>query len=120
MAQSYANLGLYDKAIDYCEQAIALDSLCTDIYYLLAHIAEEKNQIDQAKKYLKRIIYLDQGAIAAYLDLSALYQTEGDTPRAKKMFGIAIELLQALPLNNVIRHRKNIKVADLLQQISNQ
>jgi chemotaxis protein methyltransferase CheR len=117
IAQTYANLGQYQKAINYCQQAIAIDSMSIDIYYLLAQIAEAQSNLSQAKEYLKRVIYIDENAIAAYLDLGTIYKIEGDSRRAQKMFGIAINLLKALSPDTIIQYRGQAKVAELLEQI---
>ncbi|MEE3719498.1 CheR family methyltransferase [Tumidithrix elongata RA019] len=117
MAQTYANLGQYEPAIAYCKQAIALNSMSMDIYHLLAHIAEEQGNLSQAKEYLKRTIYIDETAIAAYLDLGSIYKKEGDDRRAKKMFAVATELLEALPPDSTIQYRDKAKVSELLQQV---
>jgi chemotaxis protein methyltransferase CheR len=101
----------------YCELAIAIDSMSTDVYHLLAHIAEGQNNLSLAKEYLKRIIYIDENAIAAYLDLGSIYKMEADRRRARKMFDTAIELLKELPPDASIPYRGNVKVAELLEQV---
>ncbi len=117
IAQAYANLGQYKKAMYYCEQAIALNSMSTDVYHLLAHIAEDQSHLSQAKEYLKRIIYIDQNAIAAYLDLGSIYKLEADNRRAKQMFDTAIELLKKLSPDTTVQYRGKVKVAELLGQV---
>lgn len=117
IAQTYANLGQYQQAVNYCQRAIALDSMSIDIYYLLAQISEAQSNLSQAKEYLKRVIYIDQNAIAAYLDLGNIYKIEGDGRRAEKMFSNAIDLLKALSPDTTIQYRGQAKVSELLAQI---
>ncbi|AFY74179.1 methylase of chemotaxis methyl-accepting protein [Synechococcus sp. PCC 7502] len=117
IAQTHANLGKYQEAISYCQQAIALDSMSIDIYYLLSHIAEAQNNLSQAKEYLKRIMYIDETAIAAYLDLGNIYKIEGDDRRAKKMFNHATKLLQELT-TDTIQYRGEVAVSELLEQVN--
>lgn len=69
---------------------------------LLAEIAEEKGDIEQAKTLLRKIIYLVPLSIAAYLELGSLYKKEGARERAKKMQETALELLEKLPSNAAI------------------
>lgn len=118
IAQAYANLGQYKKAMYYCEQAITLNSMSTDVYHLLVHIAEDQSNLSLAKEYLKRIIYIDENAIAAYLDLGSIYKLEADSRRAKQMFDTAIELLNKLSPETKVEYRGKVKVAELLGQIS--
>jgi chemotaxis protein methyltransferase CheR len=101
----------------YCEQAIALNSMSTDIYHLLAHIAKHQSNLSQAKEYLKRIIYIDETAISAYLDLGAIYRMEADSRRARKMFDTAIELLKKLPPHASVQYRGKVKASELLEQV---
>jgi chemotaxis protein methyltransferase CheR len=101
----------------YCEQAIALNSMSTYIYHLLAHIAKHQSNLSQAKEYLKRIIYIDETAISAYLDLGAIYKMEADSRRARKMFDTAIELLKKLPPHASVQYRGKVKASELLEQV---
>jgi chemotaxis protein methyltransferase CheR len=49
------------------------------------------------------VIYIDENAIAAYLDLGTIYKIEGDQQRAQKMFSTAIDLLKALTPDTTIQ-----------------
>ena len=53
LAKIYANLGKYELAINYCQQAISVDSFSVFPYHLLAHIAEEQGDVETAKNLLK-------------------------------------------------------------------
>ena len=101
-AQAYANLGRHDEATQRCRQAIAVDSFAPIPYSLLAHIAEEQGDSEEAKNLLKKVIYLAPSFIPAYLELGALYGKEGDVARAQKMSATALELLKALTPNAVV------------------
>ena len=96
-ARIYANAGDYEKAENACRMAIRGNAPSAEPYFLLAHIAEARGDDEEAKSCLKKVIYLDPACIAAYLEISGLYEKENDLPRAKKMRSTAIELLQSLP-----------------------
>jgi chemotaxis protein methyltransferase CheR len=96
-ARIYANSGDYEKAETACRLAIKGDPLSAEPYFLLAHIAEAKGDDEEANKCLKKVIYLDPACIAAYLEISGLYEKENDLPRAKKMRITAMELLRSQP-----------------------
>ncbi|MBV9468122.1 MAG: tetratricopeptide repeat protein [Abitibacteriaceae bacterium] len=113
-AQAYANLGQHVKAAVYCRQAITLDSFAPAPYHLLAHIVEEQGQADEAKNLLKKVIYLAPSYVAAYIDLGALYQREGDMPRARQMRKTARELLQKMPPQEVVEACDGLTAATIL------
>lgn len=117
MAQAFANLGECDQAIRCCQQALKVDYLSVKPYYLLAHIAEEQRDIEKAKNYFKKIIYLAPSSIAAYLELGSLYEREDDTNRAKKMRDAAFELLKELPPHVLVEHQGRMTAAELIFQL---
>jgi chemotaxis protein methyltransferase CheR len=69
---------------------------------LLAHIAEEQGNSEDAKALLKKVIYLAPSFAPAYLELGALYGKEGDTARAHKMRATAVRLLQDMAPDAVV------------------
>ncbi len=117
LARSHANLGDYNRAIYYCQQALQIDAIAVAPYYLLAHIAEEQGNIDKAKTLFKRIIYLEPNSIFAYLELGSIYDKEGNYNRAVKMRTTALELLQELPRDRTLDPDSRLTVADLIQQV---
>lgn len=118
MAQAYANLGQHSKAVYYCQQAIAIDSLAVQPYHLLAHIAEEKQDIEKAKIFLRTIIYLAPSSVSAYLELAAIYEKEGNTNRAKKMLATALELLKQLPSSAMVEQQSSVTAGELLEYVN--
>lgn len=118
MAQAYANLGQHSKAVYYCQQAIAIDSLAVQPYHLLAHIAEEKQDLEKAKIFLRTIIYLAPSSVSAYLELAAIYEKEGNTNRAKKMLATALELLKQLPSSAMVEQQSSVTAGELLEYVN--
>lgn len=117
MAQIYADMGKYEEARDYCQQALQIDSFIIYPYYLLAQIAEETGNISEAKRILKQIIYLDRNFVAAYLDLSQIYRQEGDNQRAIKMQQAALDILKNLPPDTKISEKDNLTANQLIRQL---
>lgn len=117
MAQIYADMGKYDEAKDYCQQALQIDSLTISPYYLLAQIAEETGNRSEAKKILKQIIYLERDFVAAYLDLSQIYRQEGNRQRALKMQQAALDILKKLPPDTQISVRDNLTTSQLIKEL---
>jgi len=117
LAQLYANLGKYERATFYCHQAIEINSASVEPFYLLVNIAEEQGDIEGAKIFLKRIIYLCPQEIPAYIELSSLYASEKNMLRAKKMKNIALELLKKLPADDIVEYKGGIKVNKLIEYL---
>jgi chemotaxis protein methyltransferase CheR len=97
MAQAHANLGRYDDAQRYARKAIEADRLAFAPFYLLAHVAELQGDIDEAKKLLNKVIYLEPSFVAAYLDLGALHEREGNDAKALTAHRTALALVRKLP-----------------------
>lgn len=96
-AHAYANLGRYEEAAVCCGQYLQEWPFAAEPYELLAFLAEEQGEAEEAKELLKKALYLDPASTTAYVELAALYAREGDVARARKMRGTALELLQQLP-----------------------
>jgi chemotaxis protein methyltransferase CheR len=118
-AQAYANQGHLDLASAACEQSCRLNSDCLEPLYLLAQIAEEQNDLKQAKTLLRKILYLDTTAVAAYIDLGTLYVNEGEIDRAQKMFQTAWDILQSLPVDQPLQYRGAVSVRSLQNHVKN-
>ena len=96
-AQTHADLGRYQDAIDCCELLLKEFPFTHEPYELMASIAQEQKRYDEAKLLLKKALYLAPASPVAYLELGALYRSEGDLVRARKMYATALELLLHLP-----------------------
>jgi chemotaxis protein methyltransferase CheR len=101
-AQTLANIGSYAAAQKACEAAIAACPFAVEPCYLLANIAEETGDIEGAKVFLKRAIYLDPNTLPAYLELADLYDRTQDSARAVKTRRHALSLLSQLPPTQLV------------------
>ncbi len=101
-AHAYANMGSYEQAKQLCQQALQRQPLNVEIYYLLAQIAEDQNELETTKDYLRKIIYLDHSFVKAYLDLAIIYERERQPEKTQKMRSHALELLTKLPPDMVL------------------
>ncbi|MBD2424861.1 CheR family methyltransferase [Phormidium sp. FACHB-1136] len=101
-AQAYANMGHYDQAKQLCQQVLQRQPMNVEIYYLLAQIAEDQNELEIAKNHLRKITYLDHGFVNAYLDLAIIYERERQPEKAQKMRSHALDLLSKLPPDTVL------------------
>ncbi|MEI6427134.1 MAG: CheR family methyltransferase [Pseudanabaena sp. ELA607] len=101
-ALAHANLGELKPAYEHCEEVIKLEPNSPKIYYLMAHIADEMGKYDEVKQLLKKAIYLDLYFVAAYLALGDMYGRESDRDRALKMYRSTIDILKALPSQEMV------------------
>lgn len=97
-----ANLGHYAQAIEHCERLIEEQPFAFAPYELLASIAQEQGQTDEAKRLLKKAIYLSPVSPHLYMEIGAIYRNEGDIPRASRMESTALDLLRHLPPDELI------------------
>lgn len=102
-AWRYANQGQRDRAEKSCGEMVARHPLVAEPHYLLAMLAQEREDFAEARELLKKVIYLDHSFVAAYLDLGDLYAREGDDARARKMRATARDLLKALPGDDPVK-----------------
>jgi chemotaxis protein methyltransferase CheR len=110
-AHAYANIGGYDQAKYLCQQVLQRQPLSVDMYYLLAQIAEDQNELDITKDYLRKIIYLDSSFVKAYLDLATIYEREKQLDKTKKMHSHALDILAKLPPDSVLDSHSGTTVA---------
>jgi chemotaxis protein methyltransferase CheR len=96
-AHAYANSGLYDQAKQLCYEVLSRQPLSVDMYYLLAQIAEDQNDLNATKEHLRKIIYLDASHVRAHLDLASVYEREKQPEKSQKMRNQALILLGNLP-----------------------
>jgi tetratricopeptide (TPR) repeat protein len=92
-AQAQANLGQLDEAEACCQAALAISSFEALPYQVLARTAGERGEDERAKTLLKKVIYLNPDSVRAYLELSAIYEREGDAARAAQMTRAALGVL---------------------------
>lgn len=116
-ARQLANKGSYTHARKACESAIAARPFAVEPCYLLANIAEETGDLEGAKVFLKRAIYLDPQAIPAYLELADLYTKTQDTDRANKTRRTALSVLNQLPLHQSLPACNGVTVGKLCDRI---
>ena len=112
-----ANRGARDAAEKTCLKVTAVAPFDPRPYYLLAQLAQERGEVEDAKVFLKKIIYLDRSFIAAYLELGALYECEGNAERSRKMHQTAQSELKTLPPGTVLSLYGDSTAAEMLRYV---
>lgn len=116
-AHAYANIGGYDRAKQLCQQVLQRQPLNVDMYYLLAQIAEDQNELEITKNYLRKIIYLDSNFVKAYLDLATIYEREKQPEKTQKMQSYALDILGKLPPDTVLDPHSGTTVAQWTEHL---
>ena len=91
---TYAERGLYEKAIGFYEQALSLNAKIATLHYLVADTLLKTSNADttRAEKYLKRAVELDPNLAAAYLTWGRLYVRANRYPEAAPLLQRAVSL----------------------------
>ena len=91
---TYAERSMYEKAIGFYEQAIALNAQLAPLHYLIAETMLKMSNADTTRieKYLKRAIELDPTLAGAYLTWGRLYVRANRHSEAAPLFERAVSL----------------------------
>lgn len=116
-AWALADRGLASEAEAACAQAIAAAPFDPWPYYLQAQLAQEAGRPLQARQWLKKVIYLDPKLVSAYLELSALFEQDGEPGRARQMLETARRELRSMPADAAIQPYAETSAADLLAYV---
>lgn len=96
-AQALADRGDYEAAENACHEALDADLLQPAPHFLLAQLAQLRDDYREAEAQLNQTLYLAPDHIAAYLELAALLERAGQPERAQAHLRTARDLLQRLP-----------------------
>lgn len=96
-ARKLADRGEYELAEQKCRESLALDPLAAAPYYLLAQLAQFRNDFEQAKACLDKAIYLEPRCVYAHLELAALHERAGNIPQAHALRQAALGIARSMP-----------------------
>ena len=119
-ANSDADAGNYERAIQNCQKAMDLSPASPLPHFLLAQIDESRNLVGQAIDSLKKVLYLDPGFVPAYIELGQIYQRENDFRQAGKLLNAAQEILKDLPFETPVPPYTDMIAGELLQHVEKQ
>ncbi len=101
LGMTYSERGAYEKAIDFYQQAIALNGQLAALHYLVAEtiLKSEAADTTRAEKYLRRATELDPNLAPAYLTWGRLYlranRYDEAAPLLERAVSLQPELLEA-------------------------
>ncbi len=120
LGQACANLGDWDKAEHWCREAIYVDKLALDAYYILALVLQHQGQVDAAIQMMRKVVYIDRHNVLGHFGLADLYHTKDQLPQALKSLDNAGRLLEGWPENEFIPGSGGITVSSLRDAIVRQ
>ena len=120
--RSLANLGKLKESAAICEQAIFNDKLNPKLYYLLAVILQEHNQVNESIIALKRVIYLDPDFVLSYYTLGNIYYRIGNSISANKCFTNVLSIINRVDAETIIPESEGLtagRLKDIVSQTIN-
>jgi chemotaxis protein methyltransferase CheR len=91
----YADKGAWESAAKCCEQLLKKDNLNSAVHFYQGLVLEQMKRPNEAKKSMRRAIYLDRGFVLAHYYLGLCLQSCGDSRQAARSFENALELLRS-------------------------
>lgn len=119
LARVCANQGKLNEALEWCEKAICADKLEPGLYYLLATILQEQDQVEEAIVALKRALYLDQNFVLAYFALGNITMQQGNSLESEKHYRNALTLLNKYAQEDILPESEGITAGRLSEIIVN-
>lgn len=120
LGQACANLGNWQEAEQWCQQAIEHNKLNLDSYYTLALVLQHQGKIDQAVENMKKVVYIDHNYILGHYGLANLYYESNQLRQAQKALENAFRLLQDKPDDGTIPGSQGITFGRLRSAIISQ
>jgi len=120
LGQVYANLGHWQEAEGWCQEAIHLDRLAIDAYYTLALVLQHQGRLDAALEAMRKVVYIDRHSILGHFGLADLYHSRGEWPQAFKALDNARRLLDVRSPDQVLPGSGGITAARLRETVVRQ
>ena len=117
MARIYANQGKLDEALVWCERAIAANRLNAGGYYLFATIQEERGEVGEAIKALRRALYLEPDFVLAHFALGSLSRRQGKQSEAEKHFANMLWLLSSYQQDDILPESDGLTAGRLMEMM---
>ncbi|MFQ3574067.1 MAG: CheR family methyltransferase [Thermodesulfovibrionales bacterium] len=109
-----ANMGRFDEAERLLLDIVRIDNLNIDTYLLLASIAEERGDFQNAEYAIKKVIYINPNHPVAYFRLGNLMLKLGRRHDARKAFESALSILKTLDSNDVLHGAEDLNTQRLV------
>ena len=115
LGKSYANLGQWEEARYWCQNALKLDSLLAESYYILSLINDHEEHVDEAIDLAKKAVYLERNSPLYHFSLAMIYKGAGQTESAKRACRNTIKILEKQIPTDVVPDTGGTTVRHLLE-----
>ncbi|MGR3218869.1 MAG: CheR family methyltransferase [Candidatus Anammoxibacter sp.] len=117
LAQSYANKGEPDQALEWSNKAISIDKMNPACHYLNATILQEQGRTVEVANALKRAIYLNNDFILAHFMIGNIFSQQGKQKQSDKHFKNALLLLSACEPGDILPYSEGMTAGRLTETI---
>jgi chemotaxis protein methyltransferase CheR len=113
-----ANQGRFAEALDWSDRVVAADKLNPGGHYLRATILLEQGALDEARRALQNVLFLNREFVLAHFALGNLARTAGKFPEAQKHFANALHCLRGRNPDAILPESDGITVGRLTEIIA--
>lgn len=117
LARACANQGKLDEAAAWCEKAIAADKLNALYYYLQATIDQELGRPEEAKRLLRRAIFLEPDFALAHFMMGNISLSQNKIAEAEKHYTNVLRLLDKCEAGELLAEGEGLTVGWLREMI---
>jgi chemotaxis protein methyltransferase CheR len=110
-----ANEGRYEQALEACMQALAIDDLRPEVYFLRGLICELQNDLEGALSEYRKALLLDMEFIMAHYNLSKVFWRLGRPRDTRRELNNTIRLLEKTADEAIIPHSGGLSRAVFLE-----
>ncbi|HXV19940.1 MAG TPA: CheR family methyltransferase [Desulfuromonadales bacterium] len=110
-----ANEGFYEQALDVCTQALAVDDLRPEVYFLRGLICELQNDLEGAVSEYRKALLLDMEFIMPHYNLSKVFWRLGRPRDARRELNNTVRLLEKTADEAIIPHSGGLSRAVFLE-----
>jgi len=107
--------GASDEALEAADKAIKIDPLQTHAHFISGIVHWRRHDFEQAIRYLRRSLYLDDTLAMAHVQLAAIYQKTGRRNEARREYKNAIRLLGNSSASTPIEFSGGLKTDSILE-----
>jgi tetratricopeptide (TPR) repeat protein len=113
LATAYAELNMYDKAVEQYRQALNLSPDFVDIRTKFAQLLRENGNLKEAVVQLKHVLESKENYLPALISLGMTYYALEDKDKAEQMWQNAININpENVPAGMYLRMIKQLKAMD--------
>ena len=117
LVRALANLGRLSSAREWCDRWIADHKLDAAMHYLRAVVLIEDGQPEEARRSLRRTVYLDPDFVLAHFALGNLGYARGYHDDANKHYAHALHLLGRLQPHDLLPESDGLTAGRLTEMI---